>query len=147
MPAPTPIDETYIPCVGLRALVGGVLAAITTGGFTPSVAVDEMTNNAGYGFYEDVQTIKKGMVKVTIAAKTTLTGLISGDIYPVLINCTTMPTVTAGIMAAPTPTVAGAPAFAGNCRLIMDNNDVLDVSKGVKYSFTGTTQGTFAYSI
>lgn len=144
---PSPVAESFIPCVGLRALVGGVLTAITTGGFTPGVAVDDLTNNAGYGFYEDVQTIKKGMIKVTIAAKTTLTGLISGDIYEVLINCTTMPGLTAGIRDAPTPTVAGAPCFAGNCRLIMDNNDVLDVTKGVKYSFTGTTQGSYSYLI
>lgn len=147
MPAPTPVDETYIPCVSLATLIGGAPGVITTGGFNPNVAVDDMTNNAGYGFYEDVQTIKKGMVKFTIAAKTALTGLISGDIYPVLINCTSMPTITAGIMAAPTPTVANAPAFAGNCRLIMDDSPILDVTKGVKYSFTGTTQGTFNYVI
>lgn len=148
MSAPTPVAETYIPCVGLAGTIAGLPLAVTTGGFGVKVETDDMTNNQGYGFYEDVPTVKTANFKMTIASKSAgLTGLLSGGIYAVLINCTSMPAITAGVMAAPTPTNANAPAFAGNVRLTLDDAPILDVKTGVKLSFTGMSQAQFAYAI
>jgi hypothetical protein len=118
-----------------------------TGGFSAPVTVDDMTNNQGYGFHEDVATVKVGNVKMSIALKGAATGLKSGDIYAVIINCASMPAITAGVMADPTPVVASGPAFAGNVRVILDDAPILDVKAGAKLSFSGTTQGPFAYVI
>lgn len=144
MSAPVPVAETYIPCYELAATVGGVATKIMSGGFSLPVNVDDMTNNAGGGYYEDVPTVKKATFKMSIALSTTATGLKSGSIYPVLINCATMPT---DFTIDPTPVVTGLPCFAGNVRLIFDDAPILDVQKGATISVSGNTQGKFGYAL
>lgn len=143
MAAQTP---TYIPCNSLSFSLNGAIGNVETGGFSPDFETDEMTNNAGYGFYEDGTTVLKCSLKAKVAMKAAAPtlGLVNGAAYPVLINCASMPTITAGIMAAPTPINAG-PALAGYFRIKVQGPNVLDTKANVHIELEGMSNGTFSY--
>lgn len=147
MSAPTPVPETYIACVTLGASIAGITGLVMEGGFTPDFDVDDMTNNGGGGHYEDVKTTDKLTFSLKIAVKTPLL-IVSGAIYPVLINAgAVLPTVTAGVMAPPVPVVAAGPACAANVRIKVDPSTAVNVKAGLVYNLTGTSQGPYSYIV
>lgn len=99
MTAPIALAETFVSCVGATFTVGTAPASwegtVTAGGLTHTYDVDDMTNNAGGGHYEDVKTTDKWEGDVTIAWKTsTPPPMKSGDIFPVAIALTGGPSIT-----------------------------------------------------
>ncbi len=126
------LAETYVACVTLPATIDGVAAVVMEGGFTPDFDVDEMSNDAGGGHYEDVKCIDKATLSLGLAFKTAI-AKVSGLIYMVTINCP------AG--------VAGVPYFSGPVRVKFDAGGIVNVKEGVKIKMTGTSQGAYNYGV
>lgn len=130
MAAPTALTETHIPCIESTFVIGAdpntAELKVTTGSYTLSFAVDEMTNNKSGAAYEDVKTYETMTGQFTcVFEKGSPPVFNNGDIFPIVIDNANH----------------NGPYLACNARFNEVNNMNMDAKGGVKYSFSIRNQG------
>lgn len=136
MAAPAPLAEDFIACTAAVFTVtddatptpGTWTGTVTDGGLTHTYDVDEMTNNEGEGFYEDVKTTQKWEGDVTIAWRViSPPPMKSGDLFNVAI------------------TLPDGPSITGKFRFNGFNFPMMSPKLGLKLKGKITSQGTIVY--
>lgn len=126
-------DSIYFAGKNATLTVKGASLAVETGSFTDGLEVDEVSNNTSGGFYEDIDTLEKGVFN---GMRCVYDGahpptFRKGEVVPIAVSY---------------PTVDGAdgPGITGNFRIGQVDWDVLNVKGAVRYSFNATSQGPYA---
>lgn len=121
---------TYLGAQNNVTTLKGVVMKAEAGTLNLNISVDEVTNSASGGYYEDVATIKQ--------AKITGGRFVYDSDDP--------PTFEEGELVPLTVTLAGGPTLSGTFRVGSVSIPLLDVKAAVHFSFDLTSQGPYSWS-
>lgn len=124
-------DSIYFAGKRFILTVKGEGLAVMNGSFTDGLEVDEVTNNTSGGFYEDIDTIEKGVFN-------NMQCVYDGAHPPAFVKGEVVP-----IVCENPDAVGGSPRISGNFRVGQIEWDVINVKGAVKYSFSATSQGPY----